>query len=201
MEVPMKIKAAILGVSLLLFGAGVASAQGTWLGVNAGAGIPSGNYGDAASTGWNAGVTGTHMLNEQWGLGADLGYHAWGGSDALNASMETLYGSGSEFKWSAIQATGHAMFRIPTTGTVKPYARVGAGLYDIKGKLSSPTGDVDNSKSKLGFNFGAGIQIPNGSNRMWGIAATYHVISAENDFGSNVDAFSLGVNMMWGVGR
>lgn len=197
----MKIKTAILGISLLVISAGVANAQGAWLGVNAGAGIPSGNYGDAASTGWNAGVTGTIMVNDRWGVGGDLGYHSWGGSDQLNSAMETLYGSGSEFKWSAIQATGHTMFRFPTTGNVKPYARVGAGLYDIKGKLSSPSGDVDNSKAKLGFNFGAGVQIPTGSNRMWGVTATYHVISAEKDFGSNVDAFSLGINMMWGVGR
>lgn len=197
----MKFKAFILGVSLLVIGAGAAYAQGAWLGVTAGAGIPTGNYGDAAATGWNAGATGTVMLNDRWGIGGDLGYHSWGGSDALNAATATAFGAGSEFKWSAIQATGHTMLRIPTAGMVKPYAQVGLGLYDIKGKVSSPSGDTESSKSKVGFNFGGGIQIPTGSNRMWGVSATYHVISAEKDFGSNVNAFTLGVNMMWGVGR
>lgn len=193
----MKIKAVILGMSLLMLGAGAANAAGPfWLGVNAGAGIPTGDYGDVAAKGWNLGLTGTRMINDKWGVGADAGYHSWGASDALK---ETL-APGEEFKWSAIQATGHAMLRFPTTSKVKPYAKAGVGMYNIKGSFTSPSGDVETSKSKLGFNFGAGMHVMTQGNMMWGINGTYHMISAKDDFGANIDQFSLGLNLMWGVG-
>jgi hypothetical protein len=197
MEGSMKIKAVLIGVSLLVLGAGAANAAGPfWLGVNAGAGIPTGDYGDAAATGWNIGATGTRMVNDKWGIGADVGYHSWGASDQLKATLAP----GDEFKWSAIQATGHGMLRIPTQSNVKPYLKAGLGLYDVKGSLTSSTGDVSTSKSKLGFNFGGGMHVMTHGNMMWGVNGTYHIISAKNDFGSNVDAFSLGINLMWGVG-
>ncbi|OGF14495.1 MAG: hypothetical protein A2W00_04800 [Candidatus Eisenbacteria bacterium RBG_16_71_46] len=196
----MRFKAAILGVTLVVFGAGVANAAGTvWLGANAGAGFPTGTYADAASTGWNLGLTGVRMVNDNWGIGADVAYHAWGASDELKLATEALFGPGSEFHWSAIQATGNAMYRFPTTSNAKPYAKVGVGLYDLSAKLTSPMGDESTTKSKLGFNFGGGMHVMTTGNQMWGINGTYHLIPASEDFGADWRAFSLGVSMMWGV--
>jgi opacity protein-like surface antigen len=194
----MQFKSAILGVALLAFCAGAANATSgsNWLGINVGAGLPSGNFGDAASTGWNLGVTGTHMLNEQWGVGGDVGYHMWGASDALKASLAP----GDKFNWSAIQATGHAMLRMPTSGNVKPYAQVGVGLYNLQGSLSSSSGDVSQSKSKFGYNIGAGADLMASGNMKWGVSGAYHMIPAKADFGSDVNEFSFGVNMQWGLG-
>ena len=198
----MKFKSAILGMALLALCAGAAHAQGTnWVGVNAGVGAPSGDYGNAAATGWNLGVNGTHMLNDQWGVGADLGYHAWNASKDLQAATEALYGPGAEFKWSAIQATGNTMFRFPTTGSVQPYAKVGVGMYSLHAKLSgSGSGNSDASENKLGYNFGAGVQVASSGNMKWGVNGAYHVIPAQKSFGSDVNEFSFGVNLMWGVG-
>lgn len=197
----MKFKSVVLSAALLTFSVGAANASSTWLGVHGGAGVPTGDYGDAAATGWQFGVTGTRMVNDQWGFGADLGYHMWGGSDDLNASAEALFGPGSEYSWTALQATGHVVVSIPTQGSVNPYVRGGLGIYNLGLKLESPSGDDDASESKFGFNFGAGMNFASSSNMRWGVSGQFHMIPAEEDLGANVNFASLGVNVMWGVGN
>jgi opacity protein-like surface antigen len=197
----MKFKAAVLGVTLMALSVGAANAGSNWIGFSGGAGFPTGDYGDAAATGWHLGATGTHMINDQWGIGGDLAYHAWGGSDELNAAMEAAFGPGSEMSWSAIQANVHGTMLFPTKTNVKPYAQAGVGLYNIAAKLSSPSGDDDTSKSKLGFNLGGGMEFAGSGNTRWGVSGTYHIISAQDDFGSDLNFFSVGVNYMWGLSQ
>jgi len=197
----MKFKAVVLSMGLLVLGVGAAHASSNWIGVNGGFGIPTGDYGDAASTGWNLGVTGTHMVNDQWGVGGDLGYHAWSGSDDINAAAVLLYGPGSEFSWSAFQATAHAVMAFPTKGTVTPYATMGLGLYNVGAKLESPSGDADDSQSKFGFNFGGGMTFAGNGNMRWGMNGAFHFVPAEEDLGSDVNFMTLGVHMTWGVGQ
>jgi opacity protein-like surface antigen len=195
----MKFKAAVLGVALLTVSVGAAHAGSNWIGFSGGAGIPTGDYGDAAATGWHIGATGTHMMNDQWGIGGDLAYHAWGGSDELNAATEAAFGPNSEITWSAIQANVHGTMMFPTKSTMKPYAQAGVGLYNVSAKLSSPSGDDDTSKSKLGFNFGGGMDFAGSGNMHWGVDAGYHLISAKDDLGADVNFFTVGVNLMWGL--
>jgi len=195
----MTYKNVILGVAMLAVLAGAANAATNTIGLTGGMGIPTGNYGDAAGNGWQIGATGTHMVNSQWGFGGDLAYHAWGGSDNANAAAETVFGPGSEFKWSAIQATAHALMAFPTQSNVKPYATVGAGLYNIGLKLDSPAGNTSDSKSKFGFNVGGGVNFPTKSNMTWGFSGTYHMVSAKSDLGSDVDFFQVGLNVLWGT--
>ena len=65
----MKSMAAVVGAAVLVLAAGTAHAGSNWIGVDAGAGIPTGDYSDAANTGWHLGLTGTHMIDDQWGFG------------------------------------------------------------------------------------------------------------------------------------
>ena len=194
----MKSKLAVLCAALLTLSVGSANAASTWIGLNGGAGVPTGDYGDAASTGFHFGGTATFMMNSQWGMGADLGYHMWNGSDDANAAAELLFGSGSEFKWSALQATAHVMLNIPTQGNVAPYLRGGFGLYNVGLKLDSPSGDADDTESKVGFNLGAGMNFLTSSTMKWGINGQYHLVPTDLD--SDVNFLTLGVNVLWGVG-
>ena len=82
----MKSMSVLFSVAAIALCASVASAQSNWVGVTGGAGLPTGDYSNAAGTGWGLGATGTHMLDKQWGIGGDLGYHSWGGSDQANAA-------------------------------------------------------------------------------------------------------------------
>ncbi len=197
----MKLKSALLAMTLFALGAGVANASTWYVGGTGGAGIPTGTYGDVAATGWNAGATVTNVVNDKWGFGADLGYHSWNASKDYQKTLETTYGTGTEWKWSAVEATAHAMYRIPTQSNAKPYAQVGTGLYNLGGKLTSPTGNSDTSKSKLGFNVGAGMNFATPSKMVWGLNGMYHIIPAKNDFNQDVDMFTVGLNLMWGLSK
>jgi opacity protein-like surface antigen len=197
----MKFKAVVLSTALLVFGVGVANAASTWIGINGGVGMPTSDYGDAAATGFQFGATGTRMLNDQWGIGGDIGYHMWNGSDDANAAAELAFGPGSEFKWSALQATAHVMVAIPTQGAVSPYLRGGLGIYNLGLKLESPAGDDDTSESKFGFNIGAGMNFASSGNMRWGVAGQYHIVPAEEDLGADVNFMTLGINVLWGVGN
>ena len=197
----MKSMAAVVGVAMLVLAAGTANAGSNWVGFNGGAGIPTGDYSNAANTGWNLGVTGTHMIDDQWGFGADVGYLAWGASSDMNAAAESVFGPGSKFNWSAIQATAHGVMQFPTSGNVHPYAQVGAGLYNMDLKLDSSFGNASTSKSEFGFNVGGGVTMPASNNMKWGVSAAYHMVPTSNDYGSDVNFFSLGLDLMWGVGK
>jgi opacity protein-like surface antigen len=197
----MKSKAVILVAALMLLGAGAASAGSSWLGFSGGTGFPTGDYGDAASTGWNVGATGTHMINDMWGIGGDLAYHSWGASDDLNTATEALFGPGSEINWSAFQATANATLNFQTQSSVMPYAKAGVGVYNVASKLSSPSGDDDASETKLGFNFGGGMNMTSSGNMRWGVNAAYHIIPAEDEFGADLNFFTVGLNVLWGLAR
>jgi opacity protein-like surface antigen len=195
----MKSKFMVLCAALLMLGVGSANAASTWIGFNGGAGIPTGDYGDAAATGFQFGGTATYMMNSQWGMGADVGYHMWNGSEDANAGAELLFGPGSEFKWSALQATAHVMLNIPTqSSNVSPYLRGGFGIYNIGLKLESPSGDADDSESKVGFNLGAGMNFLSSTSMKWGINGQYHIVPT--DLGYDVNFMTVGVNVLWGVG-
>ncbi len=195
----MTLKQATIGVALSMVLAGTANAATTWMGIQGGAGIPTGDYGDVATTGWHLGVTGTHWMNTTWGFGGDIAYHAWSASDDVNAAAEAAFGPGSEFHWSAMQATAHAKANLPMQSQTHPYATFGVGMYNITSKLSSPSGDADASKSKLGFNLGAGMTMPGTGTTRWGFDALYHVVPASDDFGSDLNFFTVGANVMWGM--
>src|SRR5262245_14093360 len=130
----MKFKAAILAVGLVAMTAcGASASSGTFsIGPTFGASLPMGNYGDNAKTGWHAGAICDYNMNSGWSIGATAAYHSWGASDALNPP-----GSGISASWSAIQFTPQTSYHFHTTGTMKPYATAGVGLYDVKLKASA----------------------------------------------------------------
>ncbi len=194
----MKLKAAVLGVALAALGAHAAHAGTNWIGVSGGPGFPTGDYADAVATGWHLGATGTHLFDDRWGIGGDLGYNAWGSSEQAKALAEASFGPGSNISWNAIQADVHGTFLLPTRGNLKPYAQAGVGFYAVSSNLSTPAGDDVNSKTKLGFNVGGGMDIARSGNARWGVSGAYHTISARDDFGADVSFFTLGVNLMWG---
>jgi|SRR5215831_2582608 len=200
----MKFKAAILAAGLIAISACGASAgsNGTFcIGPTAGMSLPMGNYGDAASTGWHGGANCSYNMNNGWGFGATFAYHSWSGSDALNAAAVAAFGTGSKIDWSAIQITPQASYHFQTRSTVKPYASVGVGMYDVKSKLTSPSGNTDASKSKVGFNFGGGMDFATHGSTTWGLDTAYHIISTSSDFGTDVNNFTVGLHMNFGMGH
>ena len=197
----MKFKAAILAVGLVAMTACGASANsGTFcIGPTAGASLPMGSYGDAANTGWHAGATCDYNMNNGWGFGMTGAYHSWGVSDAINPS-----GSGVSANWSAIQVTPEASYHFRTSGSVKPYAKAGIGLYDVKFSASSGGISASESKSQMGYNFGGGLDFASHGTTTWGIDTAYHIVpvSSSSDIStvtSNANTVTLGMHMQFGL--
>jgi opacity protein-like surface antigen len=191
-------KAAILGIAMLAVLAGSANAGTNWFGVTGGMGIPTGDYSDAAANGWHIGATGTHMMNDQWASARTWRITRGAARTTRTRPPRWRFGPGSEFKWSAIQATAHGVMAIPTQGSAKPYLKAGLGLYDLGLKLDTPGGNVSDSNSEFGFNVGGGVNFVTHSSMRWGVDAAYHIVQAKNDVGSDVNFFQVGLDVMWG---
>jgi hypothetical protein len=186
----MRLKGVTLGIALMTIIAGTANAGPTWLGITGGTGIPTGDYGNVANTGWNLGAIMTRQVNETWGIGADLGYHAW----SVPSEYEALVGS--DLSWRGFQATGHAIAKFSTQSQLTPYAKLGAGLYNMKLTAEADNSSVD--ENKLGINGSLGLDFPSSGNQKWGIIGSYHHVPSD---GSAFNFFTFGLNVRWGVGQ
>jgi opacity protein-like surface antigen len=202
----MRLKAALLAVILTLGVAGAATAGPVWFGLMGGAAVPTGDFSDQAGTGFDFGGTGTWMVNDMWGVGADVAYHMWNGSDDYNAYLEDPaggdFGVGSEAKFNALQATAHAAVMIPSGSMVKPWLKAGLGMYTLGGKIEGGTTEVDfDSESKFGFNAGAGLNWAASSNMSLGIGAAYHqIMTKDEDTGAeNTNLFTVNLSVLWSV--
>ena len=177
-----------VAVALVMLTAGSAFAKGTtttsstgnWtFGLQGGASMPTGDYGDVAATGWNFGGQADYWMNSQWGFGADAAYHANSASDAVKTAL-AVSDPGAEMKFSTIQIGAHATYMIPTQGgNMFPYLQAGAGNYNLKTKIEGGVAPGDASESKFGFNMGAGVDFRATPTVNLGVNGTYHYISAD----------------------
>jgi len=161
------------------------STSGNWtLGLNGGGSFPTSDYGKVAKTGYNIGGEADYWMNSMWGFGADVAYHANGGSSDANAAAVLIDGAGSEVKWSTIQYGAHATYLIPMQGSnMFPFLQVGVGGYNVKAKITGGTTTEDNSVNKVGFNIGTGVDFRATPAVNLGIGGTYHYIPSDKTFG------------------
>lgn len=189
-------KQLLLCALLTLFACGSARAAtgDFWFGLSAGISGPSGDFSDIASTGFHGILTGTYMVTPVFGIGADIGYHGWNADDDVTPL-------GADASINAIQGTVHGTFRFQTTGKAVPYLQGGLGLYRYKEKAEGsldPFEDFEFSETDFGFNLGGGVNFALSPMYEVGLGAAYHSISTE-DFSTHF--FTVGVNLMWGMGR
>lgn len=199
----MKFKSLMLAAVLALCATGAANAGTFWVGPSAGISVPTGDFGDAAKLGFNAGVTGTYMMDATWGVGADVAYHMWNAKDEINDALNILLGTtDAEAKFSAIQYTAHVLWTAPTQSSVKPYAKLGVGGYNVKTKITSSAGDADDSENKVGFNLGTGIMFMSSANMGFGVGAAYHMINTKDDAtgATNTNVIIGSAKVVWGFG-
>jgi hypothetical protein len=192
----MKIRALAVAVLVFAFCAvGTASASTAMqtIGVNAGVTLPTGDLSDAASTGFFGGGTYTYHLNEQWGLGGDINYHAFGEKDAG-------YGS-----FHMIQYGVHGKYFFPMKDAkMSPYAKAGFGIYSLSYDVPSYTigpftyGGGTYTSSKTGFSIGAGTTMKLNDKSSWGAEAMYHMVQTE---GSSSSMLTVALQYNWKLGK
>jgi len=179
-----------------------------WFGLNGGISGPTGDFSDAAEMGFHGTLTTIYFVTPVFGIGADVGYHWWSGSDELNdglKAIDELLGatppSGAEGSFSSIQATAQGTFMIPMEGKARPYLAGGLGIYNTKFKIEdSELIDGEDSSSDFGFNLGGGINWMVSPMYQVGIGAAYHSIQGDEEEGGNLDFYTVGINLLWGKG-
>jgi opacity protein-like surface antigen len=199
-------KTLIALAALALFAAtpALAAKGDKWLGLNFGGAVPTGDFSDAAKTGFEGGVTGTYMVANQVGVGVDVAYHMWSAKDDFNTflqSEDNLAGatnSSAEAKFHALQATAHVMYMFPVQNSkAMPYLKGGLGIYSLGTKFDNAQvlGDPD-SENKFGFNVGAGVNFNVSPMYNIGVGGAYHSIQTS---GSATNLFTVGINLLWGM--
>lgn len=171
----------------------------TWLGVNAGVNVPTGDFGDFASLGFFGGATGTMMINEQFGVGGDINFHSFGVSDDYEELLAALAGEPVDVSLSAVQITPHAKYFFGSGSDFTPYAKFGVGIYNLRAKVESASvGSSDDSESKLGFNLGVGGMIKASETMAYGVELLYHTIMTDDESSS---LFTIGGVLNFGFGN
>lgn len=164
-------------LALTIAGRASAASNMSWLGVQAGGSIPTGDLGDVADPGFVVAGTFCYPVNEMWGIGADLGWHKWGKKNSIELS--------------SIQYTANVRYMFPAgESKMHPYAKAGVGAYSTSVK------DGDSS-TDAGFNIGGGVNWMASDKMSWGLDAAYHYISSEGDAANMITA---AVGVAWGVG-
>lgn len=118
----------------------------------AGAGIPTGDFGDLADTGFSGGAFVDYMVTPNLGLGVDAMFHGPGGKESF---INTLPNSIDDVTFEIMQFTAHGRWVFMPEQSVMPYAVAGGGVYNFKTNYHG-TGLSDNTSTKGGIFGGVG---------------------------------------------
>jgi opacity protein-like surface antigen len=151
-----------LGTALVAATAWPARAQLFYVGVRAGAAVPTGGFSEEGqSTGNDALLTGaTPGLG--YGLDAGIGSGLFGfyaGYDRIqfNCADASCATSG---KYELEGYSGGVRVGVPLLPLLKPWAKAGVTLNEMTGTLGGSAGEQVRTKRRLGYEIGAGVDIP-----------------------------------------
>lgn len=148
----------------------------TWLGVQVGRPAVSGEFHEVLRTGFEGSLELTHMETERLGVGWELGYHRLGVLSGADFGPPEYFASGGNYELSALQTTAHAFVDFRPDGTVRPYGKLGGGLYWLSVRRLSPWGSETELQERLGYSVGAGVYVGAAAARDFGLGGTYHAI-------------------------
>ena len=178
----MKFKSILLAALIAVAGASSAHAAKMWIGPTAGLGMPMGAFSDVASTGFNLGLTGDYPLNESFVVGGEAGWHGFGGSDDFEKAQSAAIGSSVDAKVNIVPVIVHGKWMIPSGGGgMKPYLKLGLGLYRSSTKVEFTGGDDTTTDTNFGYELGAGLNYPVNDNVSWGVDGAFHSIQSDGD--------------------
>jgi len=172
----VKLRTVLLVAAVALVAVAPVHAAGTHeYGVEVGASVPSGNFGDAANTGFNIGAQYQYMIT-QFGVGGELKYHSWGASDNLGLAAD------ESASFSAWQYNVYGIAKMPSP-TTSPFFKAGFGWYTPATKFESPLGNTDASDTVFGIVVGGGVDFNTPGNATFGLGLNYHRLQdSEADF-------------------
>ncbi len=172
----------IIPMSLLLLAlaASTAAAAGTGnmiVGGMAGAGIPTGQFGDVADAGFSGGGFVEFMATPNLALGVDALFHGPGGKEAY---INTFPNSVDDVTFEVLQFTAHGRWMFTSDLPVVPYAIVGGGVYHFTEKYHGSQVS-DDSSTKGGIFGGIGAEYGLTSMLRVGVEGDWHDVFTPGD--------------------
>jgi hypothetical protein len=184
-------KVAAFAVVMMALSASMAvAASGEFvMGAQGGITVPTGDFGDVANSGFNAGVYGDYGIANNCTIGASAVYHGFSGSDEWIDFLGV-----DDASFSLVQVTAHGRYWFPTGGQVMPFLTVGGGLYNFGAKAELGDEEADDSESNGGIYGGFGLDFR--ASPMWtiGVEGTYHNVFTEDE-STNVFGVSARIGM------
>lgn len=128
------------------------AAQGLRWGVNAGALVPMGDYGDLDKLGWVASGGATYWLTGgKLGIRGDVSYGQTKHDGGFAGDTKIAGGMASVVYGLA-----------PSTASARPFVTGGLGFYNVKIEFTGP-GASSESETKVAFGVGAGVSFKLGT--------------------------------------
>lgn len=129
----------------------VAAAKPVSFGVAGGLSIPTGDFGDAAKSGFNVSALG------------EFHQAAWPVAIRVEAQYDQFSGKGDleSAKAKMIGGLANVLYYFPSKAMVKPYVTGGLGFFHNKYDAGDACGDATDcstSENKFAYDFGAGLQ-------------------------------------------
>lgn len=190
-----------------------------WVGAQLQCPVPARDIG-SREIGVDAGVTFTVMQNAYVGVGAELIHHYWPASAGYVGALDRYLRStrfqtlaGSDYAFTAFQATGHVKLETPTGQRYAPWLQIGAGVYRLNRHLDEqrPAGTyawvegsgLGNISVVPGGYAGVGVDFHLSSAVALGLDTTFHYLWSGETGWSEVNlpdfsAVTVGARVLYG---
>jgi hypothetical protein len=154
-----------VAAAVVLLAAPADAAGPLWLGIQGGAGVPFDGSG-----GLNLGITSDYRLAGPWSVGGEIGWHAFHRDFGDLGAFLGVTG----IRVDVIPIQVHGKLHSNARGSVRPYVRLGAGLYVLRGEIEMPSGNDVDVASRLGLSLGIGMNARLVEGLSWGGEVLIH---------------------------
>jgi hypothetical protein len=146
-------------IAAVIFSPPTASAQGFYLGLRGGAGIPTGSFSETESS---ATALDAAKSGFGYGLDAGLGFGPLGvyaGFDHINFDCESST-CNSDGKYKLQGVTAGVRINLPGKSLIRPWVKGGVTFNELKGGYGSSGSEELTTERNPGYEVGVGLDIP-----------------------------------------
>lgn len=161
--------------------------------------------------GLDAGVTCTMRLKPRFGVGLDAAYHYWPVStdfkEGFSRRLRLVTLGGSAWGLQIRQLGGHVRLETPVLRDSRAWLQLGLNSYRIDPNTTGYEGDAGlfwvsapplEAVTVSGYSISAAVERVHGPGLRVGLDVTYHRVSCEDEFGQNLEVFTLGAHTLFG---
>jgi len=166
------------------------ASEGVAYGITAGGTFPISSMADVVSGGFNIGVTAYKRMTPLVDLGIDVDAHFLGGTDDFEKQLSATATTPVDYSVTVIPFSFYGRYRVPVDENIQPFLKVGAGVYTLQHKFSIDVLGQDKFENgtKLGLDFGGGVDLQMTPTWILGADLMYHWFDNDPDSGQMIVA-------------